>query len=197
MTTKHPPKNQEYSSASTIAFFFKKKTKNKKLVPEHQRPHASIEAMGSCGDHIRGSKKDIFLVGLYGAYLFRQAVGGFLKSWMNLSYLRFIPTNYGRNSRFPRWVVHACRPFCREYFLQFLLPDFIQVFLWMNAGRTGFICFTSLLQKVYFTPSISCFLPSEKRSVCLSEFALKPTNVYKQVMLSHHSWVGFILLLLI
>jgi len=31
MTTKNPPKNQEYSSASTIAIFFFKKQKTKSL----------------------------------------------------------------------------------------------------------------------------------------------------------------------
>ena len=82
-------------------------------------------------------------------------------------------------SGFQIWVVHACRPFCRKYFLQILLPEFIQDFLWMNACRTEFICFTSLLQKVYFTPSIQCFLLSEKRSACLSESTLKPTISYK------------------
>ena len=49
-------------------------------------------------------------------------------------------------SGFQSWVVHACRPFCRKYFLQILLPEFIQDFLWMNACRTEFIFFTSLLQ---------------------------------------------------
>ena len=46
----------------------------------------------------------------------------------------------------------------------------------MNACRTEFICFTFLLQEVYFTPPIQCFLLSARRSACLSKYNLKPTD---------------------